>query len=64
LIESNPLASIQLTCPFLSLPQKFRIVSGSISFLVGMDPLKKTDPGFLWKLRNGFLNFLDRAHGE
>jgi len=62
LFKSDATARIQLTRAFLSLSQKFRIVGKLPGFFLGMNPLEKGHPGCLWKLRDGFLNFLDGAH--
>jgi hypothetical protein len=64
LLESDAAARVQLTRTFLSLSQKFRIIRKRLGFLLGMNPLEKDHPGFLRKLRNGFLNFLDCAHSD
>jgi hypothetical protein len=64
LFESDAPARIQLTRAFLSLSQKFRIIRKMLGFLLGMNPLEKGHPGFLRKLRDGFLNFLDCAHSS
>jgi len=62
LSESDAKARIQLMRAFFSLLQKLRIFGELLSFLLRMNPLKKGHPGFLGKLRNRFLNFLDGAH--
>jgi hypothetical protein len=64
LFERDASACIQLTRAFFSLSQKFGIVGKLFGFLMGMNPLEKGHPGFFWKLRDGFLNFLDSAHGS
>ena len=64
MFERDALTRVQLTRAFLGLSQKFGIVSKLLGFLLGMNPLEKSHSGFLWKLRNGFLNFLNGAHSS